>query len=143
MAGGTKLEHVRQLVMDKLANSTAIQALVGTRVSDTFPDRTQGADAAQYPCIATYWRGGSLHWIPVLQKPEFEVSCYSRISRGEAVHIYEAVVTALQNERLVIVGVPSVAICQEIMRPADVYDGAARIWEVRGLWIARAVGDAA
>jgi hypothetical protein len=59
---------------------------------------------------------------------------YSKRSGDEAAQVYDAVVEALQQQRVVIAGVDPVALPRETQRPLDGYNAVISAWFMRGRW---------
>jgi len=131
----------KQLLRNKLLESTAIQAIVGAAVYSSHPNTVDKATLPM-PCIIIDVQSGDMRYQKGIQTQNIHIYTYSRISQDEADTLYGLVVDAIHAERLAdpttLAGGGAVnplkGSIREMERPQEGYNQAVAGWYARGTW---------
>jgi hypothetical protein len=135
VATSVKTAEVKQLLRAHLLADSALAALVGGRVYGVHLEDADAQTVLQNgPMVVFEMLAGSLRWHGAVAIPTVEVYGYSKRSSDEASQVYDAVVDALQHERLTIGSLDVRGLARETQRPLDGYNTQIRAWFNRGRW---------
>ena len=130
--GNSSLDIV-QIIRKLLVEDSAVSGMVGSNV---YTAHIYDADEGTTPMpsiIVTLESGFSMSNRAV-QFQDYEIYCYSKISQGEAMSIYDKVYDVLQSSRVAVSGISAKGLATERIRPISGYNDRIKAWWVRAGW---------
>jgi hypothetical protein len=133
-------QAIKQLIRVKLIQDSGVTGLVEGRIYGAhFQD--PDAQTPTYPLVILEWIGsGHLQYSMAFQKMRMDIWCYDKVSASNALNLYGKVVDALQQESLVVDGIPQRGYMNEAVRPIEGFNEKVRAYFVRGEFFVIATG---
>ena len=123
-------------IRNLLINDSEVYSLVKNRVYGNHL-QTPDLKTVEMPLVIIEFYLGDTSPTGGYQKVIFELWCYTRVSSGEALIIYDTCFNALQHQLVSVSGVGAKGYCLEMNRPTEGFNEMPRAYFARGRWIGR------
>lgn len=125
--------ELKQLIRRYLLQDPGVSALVSEKVYGVHLEDTEAGTVLQSGPIVVYeFISGQLRWHAGVSIQAVDLYAYSKRSLDEAGQVYDAVVEAMQHQRMQISGIDPVVLARETQRPIDGYNTQLDAWWLRG-----------